>query len=232
MTKIILIRHGVTDWNAEGKIQGQSDTQLSSEGMYQARMLIAYFPFETIDAIYSSNLQRAMKTAEFIANKFKLEVIPVRELREIDFGNWEGRSFEDVAKEEPAEFKKFFVQPDMLMFKGGESFAEVQSRAMLSLKKIVKFKNFGGVTDFKITSQNPDGTYNYTLEFTDGKASGELMIKTANDLDVIGGNIKEKVISPKTDDNRNQTLLSIIAVISMTTLTIILIPPKFLIKAG
>ncbi len=138
MTKIILIRHGVTDWNAEGKIQGQSDTQLSSEGMYQARMLIAYFPFETIDAIYSSNLQRAMKTAEFIANKFKLEVIPVRELREIDFGNWEGRSFEDVAKEEPAEFKKFFVQPDMLMFKGGESFAEVQSRAMLSLKKIVK----------------------------------------------------------------------------------------------
>lgn len=138
MTKIMLIRHGITDWNLEGKVQGQSDTQLASDGIYQARMLIAHFPFETVDAVYSSDLQRAMRTADFISNKFNLETIPVKEMREINFGNWEGRSFENIAKEEPTEFKKFFVQPDMLMFKGGESFAELQSRVMLSLKKIVR----------------------------------------------------------------------------------------------
>ena len=66
-----------------------------------------------------------------------------------------------------------------------------------------------------------DGTYNYTLEFTDGKASGELMIKTEDDFDVIGGNIKEKVISPKTDDNIGNYI--IIEILVMTCFALILI---------
>ena len=137
MIKIMLVRHGVTDWNAKGKIQGQSDTQLAPDGVHQARLLTAHFPFDIVDAIYSSDLHRAMTTAEVIASRFNLEIIPVKEFREINFGIWEGRTFEEMAKEDPVEFKKFFLQPDMLLIKDGETFAELQNRAMTTLKRIV-----------------------------------------------------------------------------------------------
>lgn len=137
MIKIMLVRHGVTEWNATQRIQGQSDTHLAPDGIHQARLLSIHFPFDTVDAIYSSDLNRAMTTAKIIASRFNLEITPVKEFREINFGSWEGRSFEDIAKEEPTEFKKFFLQPDMLIFKGGETFAELQNRAVTMLKKIV-----------------------------------------------------------------------------------------------
>ena len=137
MTRVMLVRHGVTEWNTTGKIQGQSDTNLSPDGVHQARLLTAHFPFDVVDAIYSSDLHRAMTTAEVIASRFNLEIIPVKEFREINFGIWEGKEFEVIAKEDPAGFKKFFLQPDMLIFKDGETFAEVQNRAMTMLKRIV-----------------------------------------------------------------------------------------------
>ena len=137
MTKIMLVRHGVTEWNVTNKIQGQSDIHLAPDGVHQARLLTAHFPFDIVDAIYSSDLHRAMTTAEVIASRFNLEIIPVKEFREINFGSWEGRSFEEIAKEDPAEFKNFFLRPDMLLIKDGETFAELQNRAITMLKKIV-----------------------------------------------------------------------------------------------
>ena len=137
MIRLMLVRHGVTEWNVTQRIQGQSDTHLAPDGVHQARMLTIHFPFDTVDAIYSSDLHRAMTTAEVIASRYNLEVIPVKEFREINFGSWEGKTFEDIAKEYPADFKKFFLQPDMLMIKGGETFAELQNRAMTMLKRIV-----------------------------------------------------------------------------------------------
>ena len=133
----MLVRHGVTEWNTKGRIQGQSDTNLAPDGVHQSRLLTAHFPFDVVDAIYSSDLHRAMTTAEIIASRFNLEVIPVKEFREINFGEWEGKTFEEVAKTDPVEFKKFFLQPDMLLIKGGETFAEVQNRAFTTLKRIV-----------------------------------------------------------------------------------------------
>ena len=137
MIKIMLVRHGVTEWNAQGRIQGQSDTNLAPDGVHQARLLTAHFPFDVVDAIYSSDLHRAMTTAEVIASRFNLDIIPVKEFREINFGAWEGMDFEVIAKDDPAGFKQFFLQPDMILFKDGETFAEVQNRAMTTLKKIV-----------------------------------------------------------------------------------------------
>lgn len=137
MTRIMLVRHGVTEWNNKGRIQGQSDTNLAPDGVHQSRLLTAHFPFDIVDAIYSSDLHRAFTTAEVIASRFNLDIIPVKEFREINFGEWEGKTFEEVAKEDPVEFKKFFLQPDMLLIKGGETFAEVQNRAITMLKRIV-----------------------------------------------------------------------------------------------
>ena len=137
MIKVMLVRHGVTEWNSKGLVQGQSDIHLAPDGIHQARLLTAHFPFDIVDAIYSSDLHRAMTTAEVITSKFNLDIIPVPEFREMNFGIWEGKSFESLAQEDPADFKKFFLQPDMLMIKNAETFAEVQNRAVTKLKQIV-----------------------------------------------------------------------------------------------
>ena len=63
MTRLVLIRHGQTEWNKSGKYQGQSDVALSGEGLAQARCLAEHFPIEKLDAIYASDLSRAMVTA-------------------------------------------------------------------------------------------------------------------------------------------------------------------------
>lgn len=67
MTKLILIRHGRTLWNSSGKFQGQSDIELSQEGISQAEKLAENFPVTHIDKVYSSNLKRAYITGEIIA---------------------------------------------------------------------------------------------------------------------------------------------------------------------
>ncbi|MBR1397584.1 MAG: histidine phosphatase family protein [Selenomonadaceae bacterium] len=137
MIKIMLVRHGVTEWNNKGRFQGQSNIHLAPDGVHQARLLTAHFPFDIVDAIYCSDLNRAKTTAEVIASRFNLDIIPLVEFREMNFGEWEGRSFESLAQENPIDFKKFFVQPDMLLIKNGETFAEVQNRAMTALRKII-----------------------------------------------------------------------------------------------
>ena len=85
MTKIYLIRHGETEWNKIGKLQGSSDIQLLPEGIKQAHMLADHAPFHAVDAIYSSDLSRAVTTAEILAEKFNLSVIKERGLRETSF---------------------------------------------------------------------------------------------------------------------------------------------------
>ena len=137
MMKIMLVRHGITFWNTIGKMQGSSDVHLSPDGLHQARLLAAHCPFHTADAIYSSPLARAETTAMILANKFNLHVQLVPELRETSFGDWEGMILRDIAKAEPENFEKFFMQPDELKIPNAETFQQTQLRAMEALKKIL-----------------------------------------------------------------------------------------------
>ena len=72
MTKIIFVRHGQTEWNVLGRYQGQTDVALSPLGIEQAEKLAAHFPVDKIEAVYSSDLARAMKTASCVADRFGL----------------------------------------------------------------------------------------------------------------------------------------------------------------
>jgi broad specificity phosphatase PhoE len=90
MTILLLARHGQTDWNREGRLQGQTDRPLDSVGRRQARELAAILGEEAIDVVYSSDLRRARDTAEAVAAPRGLPVLEVPELREKDFGSWEG----------------------------------------------------------------------------------------------------------------------------------------------
>ena len=138
MTKGIFIRHGQTEWNVTGRYQGQSDVQLTAEGRRQAEQLAADFPVDTVDAVYASDLQRAMVTAETIAQKLGLPVQAEPAFREVSFGKWEGLTYQQIVAEWEEGMTNFFQHPDILEIPGGETFPAVQKRATDKLQELVK----------------------------------------------------------------------------------------------
>jgi len=90
MTELLLVRHGETDWNAEGKLQGHTDRPLNDYGRRQAQALADKLAGESIDAVYASDLSRARETAEILGEKLGLTVAVDPDLREKNWGNWEG----------------------------------------------------------------------------------------------------------------------------------------------
>ena len=137
MTRIFLIRHGETEWNASGRLQGNSNVQLSMVGLHQARLLAMHAPFHTVDAIYSSDLIRAKATADVLAARFNLKVQQVPELREASFGDWEGQSIKTLAEESPDDFEKFFTAPELCKPPHGETFAACQTRVVNAVRKVI-----------------------------------------------------------------------------------------------
>ena len=95
VTKLLLVRHGETDWNRDGRWQGGSDTRLNDVGREQARALAQQLDGE-IDVLYSSDLARARETAEIVAAKLGLEVRLDPRLRERGFGSWEGLTTTEI----------------------------------------------------------------------------------------------------------------------------------------
>ena len=101
MTTLIFVRHGETDWNAQHRWQGHSDTKLNDVGREQARRLAE--ELETVDAVYSSDLARARETAEILAARLRLEVRLDPRLRERGFGAWEGMTMNEIESSFPEE---------------------------------------------------------------------------------------------------------------------------------
>lgn len=99
--KIILVRHGETDWNKDGRFLGQSNPALNNRGIMQARAATVRWAHEKIDWIFCSSLLRTMQTAHFIAAQHNKQVIPLSSLKEIDFGVWEGLKYEEIQRAYP-----------------------------------------------------------------------------------------------------------------------------------
>ena len=137
MTEIIIIRHGETEWNKLGRFQGHSDVPLSPEGRTQAEALGRNLAIEQADAIYASDLTRTMETAAPLAARFGLEVIPDPLLRELNFGAWEGRNFQDVNAACPDAMKHFYNDPEHVDIPGSEPFPDFQKRVAGRVREIV-----------------------------------------------------------------------------------------------
>ena len=137
MTKIIFVRHGQTEWNVLGRYQGQTDIALSPLGIEQAEKLAAHFPVDKMEAVYSSDLARAMKTASCVADRFGLTVESRPELRELNFGDWEGLTYDEIVAKWPDALNNFFQHPDVLEIPHGESFPKLRERALDAVEKIV-----------------------------------------------------------------------------------------------
>ncbi|WP_330998012.1 alpha-ribazole phosphatase [Pectinatus haikarae] len=136
VTKIILVRHGQTEWNAQKRFYGWTDIGLSAKGGKQARLLAENFPERQVDLIYSSDLTRASDTAAYIGKQFSCEVRTDRQLREINFGKWEGLLYDEILAKWPEEMRFFLSRPDMLKIPDGETFSQVQKRAVARISEI------------------------------------------------------------------------------------------------
>jgi probable phosphoglycerate mutase len=129
-THLIVFRHGETAWNRERRLQGQLDIPLNDTGRAQARALAAALAAEPIDAVYSSDLSRAMQTATPLADSLGLKVRPEPRLRERSYGTLQGKTYAEVAEQLPEDFARWQARVPDYAPDQGESLAGFHERAV------------------------------------------------------------------------------------------------------
>lgn len=137
MTELILARHGQTAWNVVEVFRGRSDVDLDETGLKQAELLADYLRERKIEAIYSSPLQRALKTARAIASRHKLEVIPTQGLNDLKFGEWEGLPVTEVREKYTTLYTEWVEKPHLVEIPGGEGLDDVTGRVLNLVNDIV-----------------------------------------------------------------------------------------------
>ncbi len=140
MTKTIvyLTRHGQTEWNVVRKMQGYQDSVLTQLGVLQATWLRDTMHDIDLAAIYASTSLRAIKTAEIIRDRRPLEIITYDAFREIDMGDWEGKTIDEIQQTDAQGLDIFWHKPaEYVPTNHGESFYDIQSRVTPTLKEVV-----------------------------------------------------------------------------------------------
>lgn len=138
--KLYLIRHGQTDWNLKGKIQGSYDSDLNENGIEQAKILsknILEFNYK-ISKIYSSKQKRALRTAQILSEIVNVDYIPLKGLEEINLGEWEGLSWVEVKERYPIEYDEWFKNRRYTKSPKGESYQDMLERVLDAINKIIK----------------------------------------------------------------------------------------------
>lgn len=166
-TRFCLVRHGETDWNAERRLQGHTDIDLNRHGIAQAKqMALALKRIDLqFDVLYTSDLQRAAKTAEAIETLFNTSAIVNAALRERHFGALQGLVISDAAYREPDLWKSHLSRDLTEDLRGGESILQFANRITSALEQIkqahlgktILLVSHGGVLDmmYRIASNQP-----------------------------------------------------------------------------
>lgn len=136
MTELLLIRHGETLWNQQGRMQGQNDSPLTPLGLQQARQLARRLKNVSFTALYSSDLGRAHQTARCIADATGHEIVADEGLRERHFGIFEGLTNTEIRNRHPELYELFAKRlPDFVMPQG-ESATQFMARCVGALERI------------------------------------------------------------------------------------------------
>ena len=137
-TRILLVRHGETEWNRTHRFQGRSDTPLNQTGMDQAAAMAKMLKYESITSIYTSSLCRAFETADTI-RAFHPQALLFEEdgFIEMDLGEFDGVEAKTWATENPDFMKNWWNNPGTLRMPNGENLEEVQQRAVRTLNRVV-----------------------------------------------------------------------------------------------
>lgn len=139
MTRICLVRHGETDWNVALRMQGHRDLPLNRVGEAQARAAGLAFAGASAAAVYSSDLQRARRTAAPIAEALGLPVVPLAALRERNFGRCEGMTIAEVRATYAADAEAFARRDPDYVPPGGESRRQFRDRVITCLQELVDY---------------------------------------------------------------------------------------------
>ena len=138
VTRLCLVRHGETAWNAEGRVQGQLDVPLSEVGHAQARAVAAALAGERFDAIYASDLTRVRQTAAPTAERLGAPVALDAALRERHYGMFERHTYVEVRERYPAEYARFRDKDPDFDFGSGESLKAFAARSLACVAALVE----------------------------------------------------------------------------------------------
>ena len=129
-TRLIVVRHGETAWNVDTRIQGHLDIPLNATGLWQARQLGDALAGEAISAIYTSDLLRARRTAQAVADATGAALVDEPGLRERAFGSFQGRTFAEVEAEHPEQARRWRQRDPDYAPDGGESLRVLRERVI------------------------------------------------------------------------------------------------------
>jgi probable phosphoglycerate mutase len=135
--RLILLRHGRTAWNESGRAQGHADIELDETGHTQAEAAARHLAGFGLDAIWSSDLARAMETARYVASACDLATKYDDRLREFDVGERQGLTLDEFAERHPEEYSSWVRGDGMLPVKGGEVTEDVERRIVPALLECV-----------------------------------------------------------------------------------------------
>jgi alpha-ribazole phosphatase len=134
--RLVLVRHAETEEAARGRCYGSLDVGLSAKGRRQCARLAKELSGECFSAVVSSPRTRAVETAGPIAERHGLEVRVDPGLRELDFGELEGRTYDEIASSMPELYTAWMTQPTRVRFPGGESYADLERRALRAVEAL------------------------------------------------------------------------------------------------
>ena len=135
--RIILARHGQTEWNAQQIFRGSADISLDGTGIRQAQALAERLANYKIRNIYTSPLVRALKTAQIVGERVGVEPVAVNELIELDCGRWQGMPLTKVKIDFPGMYEKWCEIPQSFVFPDGEDLSIVRARVEPFLRRVV-----------------------------------------------------------------------------------------------
>ena len=136
--RLYLVRHAAPEAWSAGRCIGRTDVPLSPVGRLEAEGLAAAFAGLDVAAVYATPLRRAAETAAPIAAAVGREVTPCPGLAEIDFGAFEGRSRDEIARADPDLYARWTAAPEAVRFPAGESYADVRARAVPAVEDIAR----------------------------------------------------------------------------------------------
>ena len=143
--RLILIRHGETDWNKEEVFRGLSDIRLNETGIAQAEATAESLKADLLEAIYSSPLKRALVTARRIALPHDMEVRLIDDLRDINYGAWQGLTEAQVGEKWPKDYERWMKSPGRMRFVGGKSTKKCWKRVISALRELLWLHGTGTI---------------------------------------------------------------------------------------
>ena len=136
MTRLVLIRHAEPEASVHGRVYGALDVALSKRGLHDAKKLASAVRGLALDAVYASPLRRAVETAIPLARERGLELTLHEGLREVDFGELEGRTYEEIGEDHADLFRAWATNPSAIRFPGGEDYVGLKARVLTAVEEI------------------------------------------------------------------------------------------------